>query len=461
MAWFRKQLMLLTILGVMSTATAYAQEDEEAVATEKSGEDSASKAKKKKDKDKKKGPPLYYASLGLGKTLPEGFYRIRSVNRFATGTAGYDSNGKKDDFGYGLTANVNALVLEYGMSDRFSFLLLAPIITKNNVAFNKRQFKTSPKYTDALAKNQEAFKNKVAGNLLLAGVCPSPAACSAFVESAINDPSKDFSTAWPPITLPSGESVSIPAGTSIKTIYNEALPDLVTKAGTPADGATGLGDVDFGINYSLVATRTNVFAIGVGVRMPFGKFEDVTAAQRPTGEGYIQLGIRLNYDYHPWAPLWLSFQNQSEIMIVEGKRKKSSLLDPNKLNTGDPTTDAAIDAGSDGDPNSQTVTRKGVGQVGLIRADFGLAKLTPVLQPMSVETALNYKFGAAEYYGSRQVTPGEQKRSISYGFKFDGLGLDRPYPAYIRVTREKFLSGKNVPIATDSFSVEFAIYESF
>jgi len=259
--------------------------------------------------------------------------------------------------------------------------------------------------------------------------------------------------------LPTGETTSIPAAPVQSTLA--LLPELVAKAGTPADGATGLGDVDFGITYSLISTRSNVFAVGVGVRMPFGKFEDVPAAQRPTGSGLIQLGIRTNYDYHPWAPLWLSIQNQTEIMLVEGKRKKSSLLNPNELNKGDPTSDAAIAAGSDGDGNSQTVSRKGIGQNGLLRMDFGLAKLTSVLQPMSVETSFNYVLNAAEYYGDTRVNPGEQKYSFSTGFKFDGLGLDRPYPAYIRVLREKFISGKNVPLATDSFLIEFAIYESF
>jgi len=448
-----KQLMLWTIVGMMGAAPAYAQEEEEATApaTEKGGEDAA----KTKKKAKKKGPPLYYASLGLGKTLPEGFYRIRSINRFATGDSGYDSSGKKENFGYDLTANINAISIEYGMSDRFSFLLALPYVSKNNVAFNKKKFRESTRYTTAVDQNTEAFKARLAAGLQAQGLCTG-AACSTQVDALIaNNATLPSST----LTLPSGETTTIPALPAQSTLA--LLPELVTKAGTPSDGAVGLSDVDFGIAYSLVSTRTNVFALGVGVRMPFGKFEDVPSAQRPTGEGLIQLGIRLNYDYHPWAPLWLSFQNQSEIMLVEGKRKKSSLLDPNQLNKADPTSDAAIAAGSDGDPNSQTVSRKGIGQVGTFRADLGLAKLSSVLQPMALETSLNYKLAAAEYYGETQTNPGEQRFSYVMGFKFDGLGLDRPYPAYIRVLREKFITGKNVPLATDNFTIEFAAYSSF
>ncbi len=96
MASLLKRLMICSILGMVGAASAIAQEEEEAAApaSEKSGEDASKSKKKDKDKAKKKGPPLYYASLGLGKALPEGFYRIRSVNRFATGDTGYDSTGK-------------------------------------------------------------------------------------------------------------------------------------------------------------------------------------------------------------------------------------------------------------------------------------------------------------------------------------------------------------------------------
>lgn len=455
MASLLKQLLFWTILGMVGGAPAYAQEDEEAAASagEKSGDEAAKSTKKKKAK---KGPPLYYASLGLGKTLPEGFYRIRSVNRFATGTYGVNSSGKKENFGYDLTANVNAIALEYGMSDRFGFLLLVPYVSKNNVAFNKKKFRESERYTTAVAANTEAFRYKLAAGLQAQGQCANTAACIQTADSFIaNNATLPAST----LTLPTGETATIRAAPAQEMLAG--LSELVTKAGTPADGATGLSDIDFGINYSIISTRLNVLALGVGIRMPFGKFEDVPTAQRPTGDGLIQLGIRLNYDYHPFAPLWLSFQNQSEIMMIAGKRKKSSLLDPNELNKGDPTTQAAIDAGSDGDPNSQTVSRKGIGNVGQFRADVGLAKLTPVLQPMAVEAALNYKMLASEYYGDTQTNPGLRNYSYALGFKFDGLGLDRPYPAYIRVLREKFISGKNVPLATDSFTIEFAVYESF
>ncbi len=455
MAWFVKRLILCTILGVMTTVPAYAQDEEdgEASTTDKAGDDAASKAKKKKDK--KKGPPLYYASLGLGKTLPEGFYRIRNVNRFATGNSGFDANGKEENFGYEIAANVNAFAIEYGMSDRFSFLLLAPIISKNNIAFNKRKFRESVRYNDAVSKYQDAFRSKLAANLQAAGQCSGPD-CGARADALI---AADATLPASSLTLPTGETTTIPAAPASQTLA--LLPELVTNAATPEDGTTGLGDIDFGISYSMVQSRTHVVALGVGIRMPFGKFEDVPAAQRPTGEGIIQLGIRFNYDYHPYAPLWLSFQNQSELMLVEGKRKKSSLLDPSQLNKGDPTTDAAVAAGSDGDPNSQTVTRKGMGNIGTFRADLGLAKMNSVLQPMSVETSLNYKLGAAEYYGENERSAGEQRFSYAMGFKFDGLGLDRPYPAYIRILRERFITGKNVPLATDAFQIEFAFYESF
>jgi hypothetical protein len=173
-------------------------------------------------------------------------------------------------------------------------------------------------------------------------------------------------------------------------------------------------------------------------------------------------GLRINYDYQPAAPLWISFQNLSEFVAANGKRAKSSLLQPNQLNQADPTSQQAIEfAGSDGEPNQQTVTRKGIGQTGMLRLDLGLTMLGPFWQPIAFETILNYKLGVPEYYGSQQVSAGEQRISYSIGGKFDGLGLNRPFPGYVRVLRETFLQGKNVPIATQSVIVEFAVYRSF
>ncbi len=403
-------------------------------------------APKPKKKKEKKPKALYYSSLGLGKTLPEGFFRIRAVNRFAQGNKMIDADGKAENIGYELSATASALAIEYGMSDQLSFQLLAPFVSKNSLAFNKRQFLNS-----SVAQNQVSkFQRLLLGNLQAQGVCPDPTACNPNQTLG-----KDI-----PVMLPTGEILVLPAAASVGAALQQ-VPELVAKNATPADGATGLGDVDFGILYSLITQRDQNLGIGLGIRLPLGKFQNVPAAQRPTGEGLLMSGIRINYDYQPAAPVWISFQNLSEFVTSSAKRSKSSLLDPNKLNQADPTSELAIKSGSDGDPNQQTITRKGVGQTGLLRLDLGLTMFGSFFQPLAFESSLLYRLSAPEYDGDVKKNNGEKRISYQIGGKFDGLGLNRPFPGYVRILKETFLKGANVGIATNAVIVEFAVYRSF
>ena len=443
---YNRLVSTLLCMGLLSPANAQGQEAE---TDERQVEESpASPPVTPKKKKKKAPPPIYFSSLGLGKTLPEGFYRIRSISRFGQGNRQIDSEGKAQDIGYELSAVGTALAIEYGMSDDFSFQLAIPYVAKNSIAFNRRAFQNSNTYANSVRN----FEDRFYGLLAAQNICASREACKPIIDGGLTLPSI-------PLTLPTGEVQVIPGQRASDTL--NLIPQLVTRAATPSDGQTGIGDVEFGILYSVLQSRHHVFALGAGLRLPFGAFQDVPRAQRPTGEGLLQFGLRLNYDYHPTPALWLSFQNLSEFVVLEGKRRKTSLLDPTQLNTADPTTDAAIAAGSDGDPNLQSVTRKGVGQVGQFRADLGLSKLGSFWQPIAIEAALAYRLTAPEYYGPTKVSDGEQRFSLLHGVKFDGLGLDRPFPGYVRILRDSFLGGKNVPLQVDSFIIEFALYRSF
>jgi hypothetical protein len=175
----------------------------------------------------------------------------------------------------------------------------------------------------------------------------------------------------------------------------------------------------------------------------------------------MQGAVRLNYDFHATQALWLSWQHQAQTMLQEGKRRKSSSLDPNQLNEADPTTTEAIAAGSDGGGNLQTVRRKGFGHTGLLRADYGLGGWAQILQPIAIESSFSYEFGAEEYVGDLQTAKPLQQFIANYGAKFDGLGLKKPFPGYVRIMRDRFLSGKNIPIAVSSVTLEFAYYLNF
>ena len=112
MTFIIKYLMLSTFLtsNLLSSSIAFARGNEEESAIPSGTVPEKTKKKKKtNDKDNR-----YYASLGLGKTLPESFYRIRLLNRYSHGDRFIDEHGKAQDVSYELTAASSALTIEYG-----------------------------------------------------------------------------------------------------------------------------------------------------------------------------------------------------------------------------------------------------------------------------------------------------------------------------------------------------------
>ncbi|RZA21177.1 MAG: hypothetical protein EOP10_17105 [Proteobacteria bacterium] len=405
--------------------------------------------KTKKKTKKKKFEELYYPSLGLGKTLPGDYYRIRVYNRYTEGDRLYDDKGKPQDIGYKLSAQSAALSVEYGLNEDLSLLILAPFVTKNTVAFNGQHYRDSARY----AQNKAYYENLLFGRLQASGQCADIESCRALAQT--NTPLKAGSD----LVLPSGERVDfsgVPASQVLASI-----PNILTKAAAPQDGSTGLGDIDLGLTSVVYSNPKHVLSIGLGVRLPTGEYENVPFAQRPTGQGMMQGGVRLNYDWHVIPALWISYQHQFEYMLKEGKRYKSSNLDPNKLNEADPTTQEAILAGSNGEPNLQTVRRKGIAHTGVLRADYGLSDISRSLQTLSIEAALNFEKGAEEYLGDTRSLKAPERYVLSYGAKFDGLGLKKPVPGYVRVMRDRFLEGRNLPLATSTITLEFGYYVGF
>ncbi|RYZ59663.1 MAG: hypothetical protein EOP07_03240 [Proteobacteria bacterium] len=439
-----KLLMLSSLFSLNIVTSSIAMAQTEGEASEATQNPEKSKKKKKKAADNR-----YYSSLGLGKTLPESFYRVRLFNRYTHGDRFIDDKGDAQDVGYELTAASSSLLVEYGLSEELSFQILVPYVTKNTVAFNGQHYRNSARY----AKSKAYYENLLYQRLQASGQCASRADCEAFGKTTTP------LAAGSDLVLPSGERVDF-SGQAASSVL-AALPSIMTKAVSPQDGSTGVGDIDFGMSYVAAANKFHILSVGFGLRLPTGQFEDVPSAQRPTGQGMMQGAVRLNYDFHATQALWLSWQHQAQTMLQEGKRRKSSSLDPNQLNEADPTTTEAIAAGSDGGGNLQTVRRKGFGHTGLLRADYGLGGWAAILQPISVESSLSYEFGAEEYIGDLQTAKPLQQFIANYGAKFDGLGLKKPFPGYVRIMRDRFLSGKNIPIAVSSVTLEFAYYLNF
>lgn len=440
---FTRLIQVLLVGSILSTSTlALAESSSESIEAPKP-------SKKKKKAKKREGPPLYYSSLGSGKTLPEGYARVRLFNRFIQGDSTIGADGKPDDIGYRLTAVTNAVALEYGLSERLSFIVLVPYVSKNSIAYDSRTHKASKTF----AQNKAYYENLFYDRLQKSGACADRAACAQFAQT--NTPLPAGSS----LVLPTGEKVDF-SGVPVNAVV-QSIPDLIAKAAAPVDGETGLSDIDIGASYSPLLTQSQIFSVGLGIRIPAGPFESVPQARRPPGQGMLMGAVRVNYDWQLTPALWFSFQHQVETMLQAGKRRKSSQLNPDELNSADPTTDEAIAAGSNGEPNLQTVSRKGLGHTGFFRLDYGLSNLSPALQTVAVEGSFNYEQQGAPYLGNTKVNDGLQRYSLSYGVKFDGLGLNKPIPAYIRILRDQFLEGKNVPIATNSYTIELAVYKGF
>jgi hypothetical protein len=412
---------------------------------------SRSSRKAKRKRRSRRAPPPYYASLGLGKTLPGGYYRFRTISRLGRGSTGYDSDGSTLDLGYEANVMAQAFVAEYGVTENLSFQLLVPYVLKNQLALDYRQFMQ----TDTFAGEVNRLESLMINGLMNhpAGLCDSPTSCQELIASGASLPEGTN------LTLPTGEQLPI-GGVPLDQVQGQ-IPQLVKKGATPVDGETGVGDIDFGVLYAFASGRRYVWAVGGGFRLPSGSYEDVPTARRGTGEGLMQGALRLNFDYNPIPALWLSWQNQTEFVLMEGRKKKSSLLDPDQLNQADPTSPQAIQSGSDGRPNSQTVGRDGLRQHGLLRADYALADWAASLTPVSIETILLYDFGAATTLDGE--VQGEAPRSLQYriGAKFDALAFDPPLPAYLKISRQDYLQGRGIPLALASYLFEFSFYTRF
>jgi len=396
---------------------------------------------KRSSKEQQKLAPLppFYSSLGLGKTLPGGFYRFRSVTRIGRGDVGFDQNGKELDLGLELNTVVQAAVIEYGLTEELSFQVLIPYVVKNQMSLDYRQFNQ----TDLFRQQNSQLNGLLHRSLIDQGICSSLEDCQQQIDQGLSLP--EGST----LTLPTGEQ--LPVGGVPLSVIQDSIPQLVRAAATPADGETGIGDIDFGVLYVFHSTKKSVYAFGGGFRLPTGSFENVPRARRGTGEGLVKGALRFNYDYNPLPPLWFSYQHQAEFMVIDGRKKKSSILNPNELNEADPTTDIA---------NTQVVSQNALRHHGLFRLDYGLGGFASALEPTSIELIGHYDLGVETKIDGVSAGPAPQSYRYSYGLKLDGLGLARPLPAYLKFSQERMISGRNLPLYQDFLLVEFAFYMS-
>jgi hypothetical protein len=387
-----------------------------------------------------------YAVLPEGKTLPADTFRLRVPFRSASGTFGYDQDGHKVNLGANLRVIGGGLVLEYGVDDRLSVQLLAPVVYVNQVGIDADKFRDSATYKD----NYEHFVKAIGAQLQDKGICTSEEACRALIETG--DYELDADT---PVTLPTGETLVVKANTPLK----QYADSLVANAAKPTSGKTGLGDIQIGALYAVIPEGPLRLSLGAGLRFPTGSFKDVPAAQRATGRGTFDGGLRANVDILPCPGIVLSWQNQTELMLVKGKRDKSSLLDPTRLNKADPTTAAAVAAGSDGKSNEQTFERVGARNIGFVRFAWGLGNVISALTPIGVWETYNYDVDGEERLDGIKAGNRSQSQSLTTGLGISGLAYK--IPASLDFEYEQPVAGRNLAVAPKVFGSTLKVYYQF
>lgn len=368
----------------------------------------------------------YYAVGNEGKTLPERVMRVRLPLRFVTGDEGFDAKGEKQDLGLELNAFGTALVVEYGLTDLLSLQVLAPFVVQNKLGIDGNKFKQSNAYKSNFAQTKAQF----AAGLQSAGLCGSATQCGALVDSGFEAPQA--------VPLPSGETV----GAGVR--FNALADSLVTEAATPVEGDTGLGDIEIGALYAVVAEGPLYFSAGGGLRFPTGSFTDVPRAQRATGRGTLDAAVRTNLDYEVTRALYLSWQHQAEFSLMKGKKKVQSLLDSNKM------LDKELD-----------FERKGMRNVGFIKAGYGLGHISQVLRAIGVSAQWKYDIDMPTYLDGKLQDQGPHPKtySVQVGMGIDGLAYR--IPLQVDIDYDMPIAGYNRAIAPTSLSVALKGYYRF
>jgi hypothetical protein len=233
----------------------------------------------------------------------------------------------------------------------------------------------------------------------------------------------------------------------------------VVRAASPTDGRTGLGDLETGVLVAVLPNGPLTYSVGLGLRYPTGSFSDVPASQRGTGRGTLDAGLRQNLDFAVGRSVMLSWQNQSEVMLVKGQKKKTSLIDSSELNLADPTTPAAVSAGSDGEDNMQEFTREGVRNVGFLKAGLNLSAFSDDLRALGTYAQWSYNVDGQERLDGRALSDRKQTQSALAGLSVSGLGYQ--IPASFDVDYEVPTGGKNVALATSVVTMTLKAYYKF
>jgi hypothetical protein len=391
-----------------------------------------------------------YVMLGEAQTLPEKVARFRYVRRNVAGNETFEKGGNKKDIGIDAVIDVNAYVFEYGLTDKISLQLLIPQLASSDVTINADKFAKSKVYAE---KYQELME-KVVPFLISQGQCATEAECY----DKINNQAYAIPTNSS-LVLPTGEVYTVQGGIPVERAANA----LITNAAKPQKGKTGISDVMIAALYNVYNSKSQMFSVGGGFRLPTGKADDEKSYNR-TGSGFTTLGVALKYDFRITDPLMLSFSNQTEMHLKNPHYKRHSLVDPDKLNEADPNTigaDIGVPGDGDGVSNNFEVSRKGVLNTGYLRLGYALGALHPMLSTLSVFGFYNWNFDPETYYDGVSQHNASRSTGYSYALAFDGLGMTPRIPVGVSVSQDRLLTGENVSVAAVNTYLNLTLYYKF
>ena len=338
---------------------------------------------------------------GEGFTLPQGVWRTQVVNKIYSAKSGFTEGGDALDLGFRAEIGVSAFALEYGVTDRFTMQVMVPYVRRNSLSLDGNKFRQSNLYQEERRKSVE----QIASRLKSEKLCSSDEDCYALIDEGHFHAPLNLS-----YTLDTGEEIILNNQVDIDVV----IDSLIIGAVTPAEGKSGLGDVEVGGLYNLVRTDSWLFSAGVGLRVPTSEFHEftTTSAYRGTGKGLYSLGTRFNLDHLVTQGLWLSWQEQLEMSLSGSVKRRSSLVDNRFFNKARPKNQIR---------NRQVYREQGLYRKGFLRANFGAGVMSPYMKPWVAHMSYSYAYGPESYLDGVVVTKPFESKALGFGVSYQAL----------------------------------------
>ena len=393
-----------------------------------------------------------------GATLPKGVIRARAVLSSVTSSKTFDKDANEIDSGLSLKATGGAFVAEYGLFDNLSLQLLQKVVYsakwdfdeskfKNSKLFSyqkERYIKTIKDFLESLQISSDAFEG--IKDIPIKNLTSAP---------GVSDTLKNILNAGKFPYPGTADIIELDTSLSI----SENIDNLILQGAQSSSDSGGfrLGDLELGLLYSLFNDHNPIFnnklhlSFGLGIRFPVGE-HPTPSAILPSGNGITDLGFRINLDYFVSDHFLLSWENQTEIMLVKGSYQRTSV-----------TNNQEFETSADGSKQSVDYEKEGLAQIGYLKANLGLALFSPKLKAITIGGSFNYTIYRDEKYSLRDTTDiigtGGHKTSWTISTIVDGL--KHHIPLQIELSYTDVLSAKKQLFAANNLEIQLKAFYKF